>query len=143
MARTMLELSTKVYRTVVRSEFLEDSDQKHSMYDKDFNWVKVPDRRKGDVVTEVFGPYPNKAQNQNYSMIQAFRIVDTGEKLYKRSDHPNISDQWWYGSHYETATRQDYIKIADVKVEHQELKPVFALNANGTLSLELDWVTYR
>ena len=143
MARTMLEKSTKVYRTVVRAEFLEDSVEKSWKYDKDYNRVTVPLHEKGDVITEVFGPYPNKAQNQNYSMLQGYRVVETGEKLYDRKNYPYMSDAQWNGSYYETATKRDYVQTVKFTVEHQELAPVFALRANGTLSLELDWVKYR
>ena len=143
MARTMLEQSTKVYRTVVKAEFLEDSVEKTWKYGDNYERITVRVHQKGDVITEVFGPYPNKAQNQNYSMLQGYRIVETGEKLYKRSDYPYMTDQQWNGSYYETATKRDYVQTVKFKVEHQELAPVFALQSSGALVMELDWVKYR
>lgn len=142
MARTMTETSTGVYRTVVRTEFLEDSKELTWEYDDNYNRASVPVYKIGDVIVEVFGPYANKAQSQNYSQLTGYREEDTGEKLYKRSDCPYMSDDRWKGSYYESATKVNYIRTTKVTVEKQTLAPVFALQPNGSLTMELDWVKY-
>lgn len=143
MARTMTETSTGVYRTVVRTEFLEDSEEMTWKYDNDYNRVNVPVHKAGDVIVEVFGPYANKPQNQNYSQFTGYRREDTGEKLYKRSDYPYMTDSQWNGSYYESATKVNYVRTTKVTSERQTLAPVFALQPNGSLTMELDWVKYN
>lgn len=142
MARTMTETSTGVYRTVVRTEFLEDSKELTWEYDDNYNRVNVPVHKTGDVIVEVFGPYANKPQNQNYSQFSGYRREDTGEKLYKREDYAWMSDDRWKGSYYESATKMNYVPTTKVTTEKQTLAPVFALQPNGSLTMELDWVKY-
>lgn len=142
MARTMTETSTGVYRTVVRTEFLEDSKELTWKYDDNYNRVSVPVHKIGDVIVEVFGPYANKPQNANYSQFTGYRKEDTGEKLYERSQFQYMSDAAWNNSYYATATKVNYVPTTKVTTEKQTLAPVFALQPNGSLTMELDWVKY-
>lgn len=127
---------------MVRTEFLEDSKEMTWAYDDDYNRVQRPVHRTGDVIVEVFGPYANKPQNQNYSQFLGYRKENTGEKLYKREDCTWMSDERWEKSYYATATKVNYIGTTNVTVEKQRLAPVFALQPNGSLTMELDWVKY-
>lgn len=143
MARTMDLTNVGIYRTVVKTEFLEDSEETCREWDVDSrSYSVVPYRKAGDTIVEVFGPYANKPQNQNYSQFTGYRKEDTGEKLYERSQFQYMSDAVWNNSHYATATKVNYINTTKVTVEKQTLAPVFALQPNGSLTMELDWVKY-
>jgi hypothetical protein len=139
----MTETSTGIYRTVVRTEFLEDSKETYWTYEGDeYKRVEKPVHAAGSVMVEVFGPYANKAQNQNYSQLTGYRKEDTGEKLYERNQFQYMSDATWNSSYYTTATKVNYISTTKVTAEKQTLAPVFALQPNGSLTMELDWVKY-
>lgn len=119
MARMMFEKQTEVYRTVVRVTYLEDSPMTREYDWASSSYIEKPRWRAGQSFTDVFGPYSSKSVNQNYS----------------------YHNGWQYTYNEETK-KQDYVKVADVVVEKQVLKPVLALNQNGSLELALDWVTY-
>lgn len=147
MARTMALTHTGIYRTVSRTTFLRDSLETTWEYDKFDNYTrkKIPVHKAGDVVVEVFGPYINKSQNQNYTQVRGGYYEDTDELVYDpkdRSKYTWVSDDEWSRS-YANRKRQRYVPVVRYDAEYQELKPVFSLNTNGTLSMELDWVKYR
>lgn len=119
MARTMTETSTGVYRTVVRTEFLDDGPVDNYWNYETHDYEKRPRWVAGHVRTEVFGPYSEKSVNRNYS----------------------YENGWRYKYNEETKKR-DYVKYANITVEKQTLAPVFALQSNGSLTMELDWVKY-
>lgn len=122
MARTMPEKNTGVYRTVVKTTYLEDS--------KETGWyTKEPINKAGDSITQVFGPYGTKAANGNYSYIPHTKRVQTG--VYDKG-------HWKEGQ-----PMYDYVPVTSVTWECQELRPVLALNSSGSLELALDWVTYE
>lgn len=132
MARTMTEQNTGIYRTVVRTEWLKDSFEMTWRYNSDYKQVTVPLHLKGDVITEIFGPYVTNAQNQNYSIIRIGRVEET-EEVYP-------DDFYWAERRGKPVTT--YVRYANVTTEHQKLAPVFALQPNGSLTMELDWVKY-
>jgi hypothetical protein len=141
----MQEKSTGVYRTVVRTTFLEDSEETTWTYEGDsypYKRVQVPVHKKGDVIVEIFGPYANKPQNQNYSTIPHYRVVDKGPR-YKREDYGYMTDDQWNKSWYSTYRDTEYVPITETKSERQELRAVFALLPSGAIVQDLDWVSYK
>lgn len=142
MARTMTEANTGIYRTVVRHEWLEDSEEMTWKYGENYERVVVPLHVKGDTLTKVFGPYVTNAQNQNYSYVRCYRWEETDEPAYKREDYRWMTDEQWENSHYKTTMKRNHIQIAKTTVEYQKLTPVLALQPSGSLILELDWVKY-
>lgn len=145
MARIMGEKSTGIYRTVVRTTYLEDSQELTWGYDGDshpYKRIEKPVHVKGDVVVEVFGPYANKPQNQNYSVIPHYRTVDNGPN-YKRENYGYMTDDQWARSWYSKSRSIDYIPVTRVETEKQELRPVLALLPSGALVQDLDWVSCK
>lgn len=133
MARTMEEKNTGIYRTVVRTEFLKDSKETYAKWDYNLHeYVVTPEHAKGDVITEIFGPYVTNAQNQNYSIIRTGGVEET-EEVYP-------DDFYWEERRGKPIVT--YVRYANVTTEHQKLAPVFALQPNGSLTMELDWVKY-
>jgi len=136
---------TGMYRTVVKTTFTTDSTTKHRVWNRDTGeYDLVPVHKAGEVVTEVFGPYINSAQSQNYSMIGAGYFEDTDELRFKREDYAYFSDTKFeelYG-HRKDEKKERYVSTSTKHVQHQKLAPVFAFQQNGTLALDLDWVMY-
>jgi hypothetical protein len=121
MARNMPEGNVGIYRTVVKTTFLEDSQEKTSEWNRDTGkYEAVSAHKAGEVVTEIFGPYVSKSQNQNYSQYVGYRKVQEEGKPWP-----------------------DWIKVAEHEAHHQKLTPVLALQPSGALTLDLDWVDYR
>lgn len=120
MARIMSEKQTEVYRTVVRVTYLEDGPVDNHYDYESRSYEKKPQWYAGQTKAEVFGPHSEKSVNRDYSYEDGCR--------YKYN---------------EETKKHDYVKVADVTVEKQVLKPVLALNEHGALELALDWVRYN
>ena len=126
MARKMSEQSTAVFRTVVKTTYLEDVPRTES-------WGQVDPGGKKDVTyVDIFGPYDDASRSRNYSMRGIHKEVSDG--VYPEKDQ-------WGRPHWRAGKpKTKWEKTANQYVEHQVLTPVFAFQPNGTLKLELDWV---
>jgi len=128
MARTMSEKNVGTFRTVVTTTWNEE--YKEPGY---YGYV----HEAGETRTEIFGPYADKSHNQNYSYLS----LGYHGPAVPRERQPWHSDYEW-NTYFKDKTIRPYIIVATQEIQKQELKPVLALNANGSLELALDWVTY-
>lgn len=127
MARNMEETRTDIYRTVVKTTYLEDVPSKTERGQTD------PGGKAGRTYVQIYGPHAESWFSRDYSGRRTYKWVDDG--VYPDKDQYG-RPHWRAGQ-----VKQKTVDTATKVVQHQKLTSVLSINPNGSLTLGLDWIT--